>query len=84
MVENVIQIKSEITINADASVKIQENIVYAKKNYSWNPTTSTWKELGLMSFHHLQLPDKIFCCFERNHNQNVSYENYRLPENQKF
>ena len=47
MVENVIQIKREITINVDASVKIQENIVYAKKNYSWNPNTSSWEELGL-------------------------------------
>ena len=31
MVENVIQIKSEIAINVGASIKIQKSIVYAKK-----------------------------------------------------
>ena len=32
-VKNLIQIKSGITINVDASVKIKKNIVFAKKNY---------------------------------------------------
>ena len=31
MIENVIQIKSRIKKNVDVSVKIQQNIVYAKK-----------------------------------------------------
>ena len=31
MVKNVIQIKSGVMINADVSVKIQKDIVYAKK-----------------------------------------------------
>ena len=35
MVENVIQIKSRITINVDVSVKIS----YMKKDYIWNPAT---------------------------------------------
>ena len=39
MVENITQIKSGITINADASVKIRKNIIYAKKDYIWNPAT---------------------------------------------
>ena len=33
MVENVIQIKSEIIIDVDVSVK---NIIHVKKNYIWN------------------------------------------------
>ena len=37
MEENVIQIKSKITINVDASVK---NIIYVEKDI-WNPTTSS-------------------------------------------
>ena len=39
MLENVIQIMSGRTINAAARVKIQNNIVCAKKNYIWNPAT---------------------------------------------
>ena len=31
MIENVIQIKSRIKKNVDVSIKIQQNIVYAKK-----------------------------------------------------
>ena len=37
-IENVI--KSGITINVDVSV---QNIIYAKKNYVWNPTTCSCK-----------------------------------------
>ena len=36
MVENVIQIKSGIMINVDASAK---SIIYVKKDYIWNPAT---------------------------------------------
>ena len=32
MVENVIQIKSGIKVNADVNAKIQQNIIFAKKN----------------------------------------------------
>ena len=35
MVESIIQIKSEILINVDASVKN----IYVKRNYIWNPAT---------------------------------------------
>ena len=35
MVESIIQIKSGITINVDASAKIR----HMSKNYIWNPTT---------------------------------------------
>ena len=44
MVENVVQIKSEITINVDAGAK---NIIYMKKNekdYIWNPDTCSCKK----------------------------------------
>ena len=40
MVENVIQIKNGIMINAEASVK---NIIYVKKDYIWNPATCSCK-----------------------------------------
>ena len=33
----------------------------------------------LLSFHYLQLPDKIVCYFERNHDQKLSYGNYWWP-----
>ena len=36
MVENVIQINGEITINVDLSVK---NVMYAKEKKNWNPAT---------------------------------------------
>ena len=36
MKENVTQIKSEIMINVDVSVK---NMIYLKKYYIWNPAT---------------------------------------------
>ena len=39
MVDNATQIKSGITINDGASVKIQKNIMCPKKNYIWNPGT---------------------------------------------
>ena len=42
-VKNLIQIKSGITINVDASVKIKKNIVFAKKNYIQYPATSLRK-----------------------------------------
>ena len=41
MVENVIQIRSGITINVGASVK---NIIYVKKNYIQNPDTYSCKD----------------------------------------
>ena len=37
--ESIIQIKSGITINVDASVKIKKNIICCKKDYVWNPAT---------------------------------------------
>ena len=40
MVENVIEIKSGIIINVNASAK---NIIYVKKNYIWNPATCSCK-----------------------------------------
>ena len=43
MVESVIQIKSGIMINVGASVKIKKNILYAKKDYIWNPTTCSFE-----------------------------------------
>ena len=36
---NVIQIKSGITINVGAKVKIKKNIACAKNDYIWNPAT---------------------------------------------
>ena len=39
MLENVIKIKNGMMINVDESAKFQENIVYAKKNFTWNPST---------------------------------------------
>ena len=41
MVEKLIQIKSRITINIGASIK---NIIYAKKDYIWNPATRSCKK----------------------------------------
>ena len=41
IVENLIQIKSRITINIGASIK---NIIYAKKCYIWNPATCSCKK----------------------------------------
>ena len=38
IVQNVIQIKSGITINVCASVKIEKHCVH-RKNYIWNPDT---------------------------------------------
>ena len=38
MKENVIQINGGITIDVDVSVK---NVMYVKKNYIWNPATSS-------------------------------------------
>ena len=38
IVENLIQIKNGITINASVSVKIQKHCMY-KKDYIWNPAT---------------------------------------------
>ena len=37
IVENLIQIKNGITINANVSVKIQKRMY--KKDYIWNPAT---------------------------------------------
>ena len=34
-------IKSRITINLDVSSKIQENIMFVKKNYIWNSSKYT-------------------------------------------
>ena len=41
MVENVIQIKTGITINIDVSAKIHKNNSCAKKKIIWNPSTCT-------------------------------------------
>ena len=41
MVENVIWIKSGITINVGASAK---NNMYVKKNYIWNPVTCSCED----------------------------------------
>ena len=35
------QIKNEITVSVGVSVKIQKNIVCVKKDYIWNPATSS-------------------------------------------
>lgn len=42
MVENAVQIKSEIMINPDASAKNQENIM-CKKRYVWNRGIYTYE-----------------------------------------
>ena len=41
---HVILIKSGITINVAVSVKLQINIVCAKKDYIWNPATCSCKD----------------------------------------
>ena len=45
MVENVTLIKSTITISVGVSVKIQKNIVYAKKVILWNPAICNCKNV---------------------------------------
>ena len=39
IIKNVTQIKNVMTINVAVSVKIQKNIMCAKKGYIWNPAT---------------------------------------------
>ena len=39
MVKNVTGMKSGIMINVSVSVKIQKNIMYGKKSYTWIPAT---------------------------------------------
>ena len=43
MVENAIQIKSGITINVGASVKIKKKHCVCKKDYILNPATCSYK-----------------------------------------
>ena len=40
MIKNIIQIKSEIIIDLDVSLK---NIIYVKKNYTWNPAICSFE-----------------------------------------
>ena len=41
--KNITRIKNGITINVGVSVKIQKNIICAKKNHIWNPATCSCK-----------------------------------------
>ena len=43
MLQNVIQIKSGITVHVDVSVKTRKNIMCAKKDSIWNPDACLWK-----------------------------------------
>ena len=43
IIKKVTRIKSVITISVVVNVKIQKNIMCAKKNYIWNPATCSCK-----------------------------------------
>ena len=50
IVENLIQIKSEITINAVACLKIQKKkILVCKKDYVWNPAICSYKSVKYLA-----------------------------------
>ena len=73
MVENVIQIRSGITINVGASVK---NIIYVKKNYIQNPDTCSSKDgkyLASIIDDSVILCDEIIDAEDKSYNEETSF-----------
>ena len=61
MVENLIQIKSGITINVDVNVKTLKKHRVCQKDYIWNPATSSCENFKYLAS---IIDDSVITCDE--------------------